>query len=87
MLSHPAQLVLSDGAGVHEGLGDDGEHCVHVVRRLHVENKLRVLHNVDPETQRQAGDTEEKLLDLVFFSLASTLRPVSGSLFSSQNPL
>lgn len=66
MPSYPAQLVLSDGTGVHEGLSDDGEHCVHVVRRLHVKDKLRVLHNVDPETQRQTGDTEETLLDHLF---------------------
>lgn len=56
---HPAQLVLSDGAGVHEGLSDDREHGVHVVRCLDVKDKLRVLHNVDPETQRQTGETEE----------------------------
>lgn len=29
--THPPQLVLSDGTGVHEGLGDDREHCVYVV--------------------------------------------------------
>lgn len=63
--THPAQLVLSDGTGVHEGLGDDREHCVHVVWRLDVKDKLRVLHNVDPETQRQTEDTEETL-DLLF---------------------
>lgn len=47
---HPSQFVLSDGARVHEGLGDDRKHGVHVVRRLDVEYELRVLHNVDPET-------------------------------------
>lgn len=66
MPSHPAQLVLSNGTGVHEGLCDDREHCINVVRRLHVKNKLRVLHNVDPEAQRQTGDTEETPLDLLF---------------------
>lgn len=54
---YPSQLVLSDGAGVHECLGDDREHGVHVVRRLDVKDKLRVLHNVDPETQRETGDS------------------------------
>jgi len=44
--------VLGHGAGVHEGLGDDGQHGVHVVRRLHVEDELGVLHDVDPEAQR-----------------------------------
>lgn len=53
--THPSQLVLSDGAGIHEGLGDDGEHSIHMVRRLDIKDKLRVLHNVDPETQRQAA--------------------------------
>lgn len=55
---HPSQLVLSDGAGVHEGLGNDRQHGVHVVRRLDIKDKLRVLHNVDPETQRQTGETQ-----------------------------
>lgn len=60
--------MLSDGAGVHEGLGDDREHSVHVVRRLDVKDKLRVLHNVDPKTQRQAGEIEETIeLYIVLF--------------------
>lgn len=57
--SHPPQLVLGDGAGVHECLRDDREHGVHVVRRLHVEYELGVLHDVDPETQREAAEEEE----------------------------
>lgn len=51
------QLVLCNGAGVHEGLGNDREHGVHVVRRLDIKDKLGILHNVDPETERQAADT------------------------------
>lgn len=47
---HPSQFVLSNGAGVHESLGNDGQHCVHVVRGLNIKDKLRILHNVDPET-------------------------------------
>lgn len=58
--SHPPQLVLGDGAGVHECLRDDREHGVHVVRRLHVEYELGVLHDVDPETQREAAEVEEE---------------------------
>lgn len=54
--SHPPQLVLGDGAGVHECLRDDREHGVHVVRRLHVEYELGVLDDVDPETQREAAE-------------------------------
>lgn len=56
--------MLSDGTGVHECLRDDREHGVHVVRCLHVEDELRVLHDVDPETQREAarrrGDDEAR---------------------------
>lgn len=57
--THPAQLVLSDGAGVHESLGDDGKHGVHVVGSLDVKNKLRILDDVDPKAQWQTEDTEE----------------------------
>ena len=57
MLPHPSQLVLSDGAGVHEGLGNDREHRVHMVRCLDVKDKLRILDDVDPETQRQTEET------------------------------
>lgn len=58
-LSYPAQFVLSNGAGIHEGLGDDGQDSIHVVRRLHVKDELRVLHDVDPEAQRQTGAGRE----------------------------
>ena len=52
--SHPPQLVLRSGARVHEGLSDDGQNGVHVVRRLDVEDELGVLQDVDPEPQRKA---------------------------------
>lgn len=58
-LSHPAQFVLSDGAGIHEGLSDDGQDSVHVVGCLDIKDELRVLHNVDPEAQRQTGSGRE----------------------------
>lgn len=58
-LSHPAQFVLSNGAGIHEGLGDDRQDSVHVVGCLHIKDELRVLHNVDPEAQRQTGHAED----------------------------
>lgn len=50
--------MVSDGAGVHEGLSDDREDGVHVVRHLDVKDELRVLNDVDPETQREAGDKQ-----------------------------
>lgn len=43
--------MVSDGAGIHEGLGDDGQHSVHVVRGLHVKDELWVLQDIDPEAQ------------------------------------
>lgn len=56
----PSQLVVGDGARVHEGLRDDGQNGVHVIRVLHVENELRVLEDVDPEAQRQTGEEGRK---------------------------
>ena len=50
--AHPSQLVVSDGAGIHKSLGDDGQHGIHVVRGLHVKDELRVLQDIDPEPQR-----------------------------------
>lgn len=54
---YPSQFVLSNGAGVHEGLSDDRQHRVHVVRGLHVKYELGIFHNVDPETQWQTRTT------------------------------
>lgn len=53
--THPAQLVVGKRAGIHERLRDDQEHGVHVIRRLHVEHKLWVFYDVDPESQGQAA--------------------------------
>lgn len=49
--------MLSNGAGVHESLGNDREHSVHVVGGLDVKNKLRILDDVNPEAQRQTEGT------------------------------
>lgn len=50
-----AQLQVRDGAGVDEGLSDDREAGVDVVRLLDVKDKLRVFQDVHPEAQRKAG--------------------------------
>lgn len=47
--AHPAQLVVGQGASIHEGLCNDQEHSIHVIRSLHIEHKLWVLDDVDPE--------------------------------------
>lgn len=47
--------MLALGAGIHEGLGDDGERGVHHFRHVYVEDEVWVLENVHPEPQRQAG--------------------------------
>lgn len=59
-MSHPAQFVLSNGAGIHKGLRDDRQDSVHVVGCLHVKDELRILHNIDPEAQRQTGADRER---------------------------
>ena len=51
--------MLRGGAGVDEGLSDDGEHGVHAVRHLDVKHELGVLQDVHPETQRQTGGQQE----------------------------
>lgn len=52
--AHPAQLVVSQSAGIHEGLCNDKEHCIHVIRCLHIKHKLWVFDYIDPESQWQA---------------------------------
>lgn len=47
------QLNLTERKGVHEGLSDDIQAAVQIRRLLHVEHKLRVFHDVDPEAQGQ----------------------------------
>ncbi|KAA8590883.1 hypothetical protein FQN60_001826 [Etheostoma spectabile] len=46
---------VRNGAGVYEGLGDDRQTGVHVIRLLDVKHELRILQDVHPETQRCAG--------------------------------
>lgn len=46
--------MVSYCAGVHEGLRNDQQHSVHIIRRLHIKNKLRVLDDVDPEPEGKA---------------------------------
>lgn len=60
MEAHPPKFVVSNSAGVHEGLSYHRENGVHVVRYLNVKDELRVLNDVDPETQREAGDKQEE---------------------------
>jgi len=50
-----AQLQVRDGAGVNEGLSDDREAGIDVVRLLDVKDKLWVFQDVHPEAQRKAG--------------------------------
>lgn len=57
-MTYPSHFVFGGGAGVDEGLSDDGEHGVDAVGHLNVQNELRVLQDVDPEPQRETGDIE-----------------------------
>lgn len=41
--AYPSHFVLRGGAGVDEGLGNDGQHGVDAVAHLDVQNELRVL--------------------------------------------
>lgn len=52
------QLSVTEGKGIHEGLGDDGQAAVQVGRLLHVKHKLRVLDDVDPVAKRQTAKRE-----------------------------
>ena len=54
-----AQLQVRDGAGVDEGLSNDGEAGVDVVRLLYVKDKLWVFQDVHPEAQRKARGQRE----------------------------
>jgi len=45
--------VLRGGARVDEGLSDDRQDGIDAVGHLNVQNKLRVLQNVDPEPERE----------------------------------
>lgn len=56
--SYPSHFVLRGGAGVDEGLGDDREDGVDAVGHLDVQDELRVLQDVHPESEREAGDRQ-----------------------------
>lgn len=47
-----AQLQVRKRTGINEGLGNDGEAGVDMVSLVDVKDKLGVLQNVDPESQR-----------------------------------
>ena len=47
-------------AGVHEGLSDDRQTGVSDAALVDVEHKLRILYDVNPEPEREAGHTERK---------------------------
>lgn len=51
--ANPSNFVLRGCARVDERLSDDGQDGVDAVCDLNVQNKLRVLQNVDPEPQRE----------------------------------
>lgn len=55
--SYPSHFVLGGGAGVDEGLSDDGQHGVDAVAHLDVQDELRVLQDVHPEPKWQAEHT------------------------------
>ena len=57
--AYPAQFVVGQGAGIHEGLCNEEQHGVHVIGRLHIKNELWVFDDVDPEPQRQAASRGE----------------------------
>lgn len=53
--AYPPQLVVGNSTGVHEGLGNDQEHGIYIVRRLHIKHKLGIFDYVDPEPEGQAA--------------------------------
>lgn len=51
--THPPQLVVSEGAGIHECLSDDGQNSIHMIGGLHIKDELWILQDVDPESKWQ----------------------------------
>lgn len=51
--TYAAEFVLALGAGVHEGLGDDGEWGVHYFRHVDIKGEVGILEDVHPEAQRK----------------------------------
>lgn len=56
--THPAEFVLTLGAGVHEGLGDDREWGVHHFRHMDIEDEVGIFQDVHPEAQWKAAQGE-----------------------------
>lgn len=48
--TYPAEFVLALGAGVHEGLSDDGQRGVHDFRHVDVEDEVGILKDVHPKS-------------------------------------
>lgn len=51
--THRGQLVLGLSAGIHEGLGDDGQRGIHYLSYVHVKDEVGVFQDVNPESQGQ----------------------------------
>lgn len=51
--THRGQLVLHLRAGIHEGLGDNGQRGIHYLSYVHVKDEVGVFQDVNPESQRQ----------------------------------
>lgn len=49
LAAHPGKFVLRLGAGIHEGLGDDGQRGIYHFRHMNVKDEVRVFQNVHPE--------------------------------------
>lgn len=73
LAAHPGEFVLSLGAGVHEGLGDDGQRGVHYFSHMNVKDEMRVFQNVYPEPERQTEETntQRHILFFIFLQMHS----------------
>lgn len=47
--------MLTLGASIHEGLGDDGQRSVHHFGHVDVKDEVWILEDVHPESQREAA--------------------------------
>lgn len=55
--THWGQLVIGLSAGIHEGLGDNGQRGIYYLSDVHVEDEVRVFQDVNPESQGQTAST------------------------------